>query len=595
MIELSKGSLDQIMSGQNFENSVLQLLSYKKLRGATSDQYRLVVSDGERINQYTMLSTKLNHLIKNYILNIYTIFKLLNYEVTSMDKERKVLIIMNCEVLTSVREVMCMIGNPTITNKPHSSTAVHHEVMEDTMQSSTSSDTNNSLRVESTVPIITLEDTMQPSTSKNTNNSFRVESNVPFEMEDTMQPNISRDTNNSFRVKSTVEIITLEDTTQPSTSGDINNSSREEPTVPIEMEDTMQPSTSRDTNNSFRVKSTVPIITLEDTMQPSTSKDTNNSFRIESNVPFEMEDTMQPSTSRDTNNSFRIKSTVEIVTLEDTMQPSTSRDTNNSSHEEPTVPIEMKDTMLPSTSRDTNNFSRKEPIVPIKSLSPLNSGTIKARVINKSPIKEWKKYNRSGEWFSTDLVDQDSTKIKCIVFNECDRFHNDLKDNKVYQISKYCLKPKNPKFSKLQNKYEIKLTKSTKIVECYDDGCIQLMLSAQLGGNFDAPLLTFQEATKAKLGENPYSENVFMVVATICSIYKAHFYKACPNDSCKKKKIEQVYKTFKCGKCNQEYINFIYGLRLGDEYTCESITPLKHLIYSRHLMAKINKLRQSKP
>lgn len=62
---------------------------------------------------------------------------------------------------------------------------------------------------------------------------------------------------------------------------------------------------------------------------------------------------------------------------------------------------------------------------PIVSLSPYqNKWTIKARVTNKTPIREWNNARGSGKLFSIDLLDE-SGEIRATMFNaECDRFHD---------------------------------------------------------------------------------------------------------------------------------------------------------------------------
>lgn len=56
------------------------------------------------------------------------------------------------------------------------------------------------------------------------------------------------------------------------------------------------------------------------------------------------------------------------------------------------------------------------------------------------------------------------------------------------------------------------------------------------GGDFNAPLYTFQEATEARLGEKMNLPDSFSVVATIKQIRMENsIYQACPVESCKKK------------------------------------------------------------
>ncbi|XP_014479041.1 PREDICTED: replication protein A 70 kDa DNA-binding subunit-like isoform X2 [Dinoponera quadriceps] len=262
MDELSKGTLNQILNGRNVEEPIFQLLSYKRLAGTTSDWYRLIVSDGLRIHQYTMLSTELNYLFENGIMTKDAVFKVLNYKVRSLNDEIQTLVILGGKILNLGNEVQRTTGNPIANKLETNNSPVHHEV--------------------------------------------------------------------------------------------------------------------------------------------------------------------------------------------------------------------MKDTIEPSALRDTNNSSYKGPIVPIITLSPKNRQAIKARAISKSPIKKWS--NNKGKLFSMHLLD-DSDEISCVAFNkECDKFHGKIEDKKVYYISNYALKDKNPQYNKLKNKYEIVINNNTKIEECHDDATIPSVL-----------------------------------------------------------------------------------------------------------------------
>lgn len=81
------------------------------------------------------------------------------------------------------------------------------------------------------------------------------------------------------------------------------------------------------------------------------------------------------------------------------------------------------------------------------------------------------------------------------------------------------------------------------------------------GGDFNAPLHTFEEATEARLGEKLNIPDSYTVMATICLIrVENSIYKACPVESCKKKLIDQSTGIFRCEKCNRDYPNFVYRL-----------------------------------
>lgn len=64
---------------------------YKKIPRSTNtdDRYRLLLSDGRRFNSFTMLITQLNNLVTNNTLTEYSICKILNYALTSVNNNGK--------------------------------------------------------------------------------------------------------------------------------------------------------------------------------------------------------------------------------------------------------------------------------------------------------------------------------------------------------------------------------------------------------------------------------------------------------------------------------------------------------------------------
>ncbi|XP_011874694.1 PREDICTED: replication protein A 70 kDa DNA-binding subunit-like isoform X2 [Vollenhovia emeryi] len=110
------------MAGIDVEKPVLQVLSYKKLArtvnkdGVDTDRYRLLVSDGQKLNSFTMLATQLNNLITDSILTENAICRILNYHLSSVSnggREKPVLLILGIEVLVPGSEVGHKIGDPT--------------------------------------------------------------------------------------------------------------------------------------------------------------------------------------------------------------------------------------------------------------------------------------------------------------------------------------------------------------------------------------------------------------------------------------------------------------------------------------------------
>ncbi|XP_034832124.1 replication protein A 70 kDa DNA-binding subunit [Maniola hyperantus] len=107
---------------------------------------------------------------------------------------------------------------------------------------------------------------------------------------------------------------------------------------------------------------------------------------------------------------------------------------------------------------------------PIASLSPYqNKWVIKARVMNKSPIRTWSNPKGEGKLFSMDLCDE-SGEIRATAFkNECEKFYDMIQADKVYYISRCQLKTANKQYTTLKNDYEMTFTPDTVVAECMED------------------------------------------------------------------------------------------------------------------------------
>lgn len=107
--------------------------------------------------------------------------------------------------------------------------------------------------------------------------------------------------------------------------------------------------------------------------------------------------------------------------------------------------------------------------MPISSLNPYQSKwTIKARVQNKSSMRNWSNSRGDGKLFSFDIVDE-SGEIRITAFNkEADKFFPLVEPGKVYHISKATLKPANKQYTTVKNDYEMTLHANTSIVPCDD-------------------------------------------------------------------------------------------------------------------------------
>ncbi|XP_072949136.1 replication protein A 70 kDa DNA-binding subunit [Epargyreus clarus] len=135
------------------------------------------------------------------------------------------------------------------------------------------------------------------------------------------------------------------------------------------------------------------------------------------------------------------------------------------------APAPPKPTPLPSTASGLNSSIISTQMThPIASLSPYqNKWVIKARVMNKTPIRTWSNARGEGKLFSMDLCDE-SGEIRATAFkNECDKFYDMIEVDKVYYISRCQLKTANKQFTNLKNDYEMSFNADTVVAECMED------------------------------------------------------------------------------------------------------------------------------
>ncbi|XP_069686364.1 replication protein A 70 kDa DNA-binding subunit isoform X2 [Periplaneta americana] len=116
--QLSEGSLAVILAGGNVEDPVMQILGHKKIAGtsASSDRFRLLVSDGKHLNSFAMLATQLNDKVTSGELCDFTVIQITRY-ITSMvsnaDRgDKRVMVILGVKVLAMGTEVGFKIGDP---------------------------------------------------------------------------------------------------------------------------------------------------------------------------------------------------------------------------------------------------------------------------------------------------------------------------------------------------------------------------------------------------------------------------------------------------------------------------------------------------
>jgi replication factor A1 len=106
------------------------------------------------------------------------------------------------------------------------------------------------------------------------------------------------------------------------------------------------------------------------------------------------------------------------------------------------------------------------PVYPIEGLSPYqNKWTIKARVTQKSEVKEWSNSRGRGKLFNMTLMDE-TGEIRATGFNKAvDELFDRVEEGKVYFVSRARVNVAKKKFSNLANEYEIMLDERSEIHE----------------------------------------------------------------------------------------------------------------------------------
>jgi len=111
--QLSSGSLAKICQGQEVSDPVLQVLGHKPIQGSGQERYRLLLSDGQFSNSFSMLATQLNPMIHENKLAPFTIIKVKKHICNQVGQQtKKVVVILEVEILTPGSEVMVKLGDP---------------------------------------------------------------------------------------------------------------------------------------------------------------------------------------------------------------------------------------------------------------------------------------------------------------------------------------------------------------------------------------------------------------------------------------------------------------------------------------------------
>ena len=106
------------------------------------------------------------------------------------------------------------------------------------------------------------------------------------------------------------------------------------------------------------------------------------------------------------------------------------------------------------------------PTLSIEELNPYSNGwTIKARVAQKSEIRNWSSQRGEGKLFNVTLMDG-TGEIRGTGFNSAvDHLYDKFEQGKVYYISKARVSLAKKEFNNTANDYELSLVEKTEVEE----------------------------------------------------------------------------------------------------------------------------------
>jgi len=111
--DLTTGALGKICQGVEVIEPLVQVLGHKAIQSGGQDKFRLLLSDGQYTNSFSMLNTKCNNLIHDKQLEPFTIIRVKEFLYNSAAGQgKKILILMDVEVVTPGNQVNSKIGNP---------------------------------------------------------------------------------------------------------------------------------------------------------------------------------------------------------------------------------------------------------------------------------------------------------------------------------------------------------------------------------------------------------------------------------------------------------------------------------------------------
>jgi len=111
-MSLTEGALAKIMRGEDIGDFTVQVLGSKPIQSGGQERHRLLISDGHYSNSMSMLATQLNSLVSEKKLENFTIVKIKKQICNQVAGGKKILILMDLEVVTPGTQVGHKIGSP---------------------------------------------------------------------------------------------------------------------------------------------------------------------------------------------------------------------------------------------------------------------------------------------------------------------------------------------------------------------------------------------------------------------------------------------------------------------------------------------------
>uniref|UniRef100_A0A8C4I7C2 Replication protein A subunit n=1 Tax=Dicentrarchus labrax TaxID=13489 RepID=A0A8C4I7C2_DICLA len=114
MTQLTEGAIEALSNGTGCNDAVLQLVNIRKIEGGNgSPRYRVMMSDGKHTLSSFMLSTQLNYMAEENILAPNCICVLKRHVTNILKDGRRVVIILEIDVIEPAGEVAGKLGDPT--------------------------------------------------------------------------------------------------------------------------------------------------------------------------------------------------------------------------------------------------------------------------------------------------------------------------------------------------------------------------------------------------------------------------------------------------------------------------------------------------